>query len=112
MAVGGNVTVRELIQEMADPARQHHREQRGDHGKDDQSRGDADNLLPDGFPKHLSRPASPHLASKAKGHPSSRRTSNRVRAHTAQLALRAKSDFPNPFSASRKKGNPRRVLRT
>jgi hypothetical protein len=51
----------------------------------------------------------PHLASKAKGHPSSRRTSNRVRAHTTQLALRQKSDFPNPFSASRKKGNPRRA---
>jgi hypothetical protein len=45
---------------MANPAREHHGQERGDHGKHDQSRGDANDLLHDGFPKHASRP-SPQL---------------------------------------------------
>src|SRR6476469_6633567 len=57
MPIGGDIAVGELVEQMADPARQRHRQERGDHGKHDQSRGDANDLLPDGFPKHASRPA-------------------------------------------------------
>ena len=47
IAIGGNVTVGQFIEEMADPRGHHHRQPGGDHRQDDQARGDADDLLLD-----------------------------------------------------------------
>ena len=47
IAIGRDVAIGQLVQENADLARHHHRQDRGDQHQDDQSEGDADNLAPD-----------------------------------------------------------------
>jgi hypothetical protein len=52
MTVSQDIFVAEFVQEVADFARHHHRQDGRGHHEDDQSHRDANDLAPDGSSKH------------------------------------------------------------